>query len=430
MPFKNLLREQLRQILTRAFASLQIKNFRYFWCGQCVSLIGTWMQRTAQVWLVYTLTDSPLMVGLIGVCQFLPMLLFTLFAGVIVDHYPSKKIIVVWTQFLFMLQALAFTLLTYFDLIQYWHVFILSATFGVLQTFDMPARQSFFNELVGRQNIMNAISLNSTIVNIAKMIGPAIAGLIMVRFGMVVCFFLNFLSFLAVLTSLHYIHPEPQPVKPQVKERHLLPEMREGLKYIWSNEELKFNVLFMAAICTFAMNTEVVNPIFAKEVLQGDSSTYTALMSSVGVGALIAAVYMSARASRGVDKRLFILSMSLTCGLQLLLYLVTSPRLAMFCIAIIGFANLVFMNLANSVFQVNAAPEYRGRVMSVYAFLNQGSTPIGNFYAGALMEHYGGVSGFPGCGLAVVFCLSLLYFFQKDKVKNWLTNTQNAKRLT
>jgi MFS family permease len=430
MPLKNLLQDKLHQILCSAFASLQIKNFRYFWCGQCVSLVGTWMQRTAQVWLVYTLTDSPLMVGLIGVCQFLPMLLFTLFAGVIVDHYPSKKIIVVWTQFLFMLQALAFTLLTYFDLIQYWHVFILSATFGILQTFDMPARQSFFNELVGRQNIMNAISLNSTIVNIAKMIGPAIAGLVMVQFGMVVCFFLNFLSFLAVLTSLHYIHPEPQPPRPQSKERHILAEMKEGITYIWQNEELKFNVLFMAIICTFAMNTEVVNPVFAKEVLQGDSGTYTSLMSSVGVGALFAAVYMSARAAHGVDKRLFILSMSLTCGLQLLLYLVTSHQLAMLCIAIIGFANLVFMNLANSVFQVNAEPQYRGRVMSVYAFLNQGSTPIGNFYAGALMEHCGGVSGFPGCGLISVFFLGLLYLLKKDQVRTWLTNTQKVKRLS
>ena len=140
--------------LREIFSSLRYKNFRYFLCGQCISLIGTWMQRTAQIWLVYSITDSPFLVGMVGVCQFTPMLLFTLFAGVIVDRVASKRNLLLITQLLFMLQALALTLLTFFDLVTYQHIFLLSALFGIIQTFDMPTRQAFFSDLVGKQNIM------------------------------------------------------------------------------------------------------------------------------------------------------------------------------------------------------------------------------------------------------------------------------------
>jgi MFS family permease len=151
--------QRISGMLSTTFASLKYKNFRYFWIGQCISLTGTWMQRTAQVWLVYTLTKSPLLVGVLGACQFLPMLLFSLFAGVFVDRFPKKKILFL-TQTLFMLEAFTLTALAYSHIIQYWHVFILTALFGLAQTLEMPARQSFFIEMVGQKDVMNAISLN------------------------------------------------------------------------------------------------------------------------------------------------------------------------------------------------------------------------------------------------------------------------------
>ena len=413
---------QITKAFSLAFSSLQIKNFRYFWWGQCISLIGTWMQRTAQVWLVYSLTDSPFLVGLIGVCQFTPMLLFTLFAGVIVDHFPSKKVIIVWTQFLFMLQSLAFVLLTYFDLIQYWHVFILSATFGILQTFDMPARHSFFYELVGPEHIMNAVSLNSTIFNLARIIGPAIAGFMMVKYGMLACFVCNFLSFAAVLASLYFIKIAPQSPKKIVSDKNIMGEMQEGLRYIWDNNDLRINVFIMAIVCTFAYNVDVVTPVFAKEVLHGGGETYTTLLSFSGVGALAGAIFMSIRAVHGINKKLYLFSMALSACIQLLFYFIADFRLSILGIILLSFGNLTFLNMANAIFQVKTEAQYRGRVMSIYSFLNQGSTPIGNFYVGSVMQALGGAAGFPGCGLAIVICFGALLFWEGKKVKAWLLN--------
>ena len=405
---------------SQVFSSLQIKNFRYFWLGQCVSLIGTWMQRTAQVWLVYSLTDSPFLVGLIGVCQFTPMLLFTLFAGAIVDHFPSKKIIIVWTQLLFMLQALTFTLLTYFGLIEYWHVFILSAVFGILQTVEMPARQSFFYELVGPEHIMNAVSLNSTIFNLARIIGPAIAGFMMVQYGMLACFFCNFLSFGAVLFSLHFIHVE-QPMRKKVAAtKSIWGEMLDGLHYIWNNKDLKINVFIMGIVCTFAYNVDVVTPVFAREVLGGGGETYTMLLSASGVGALAGAVFMSVRAVHGVNKKLYLFSMTLSTIVLLSFYFISSYPLSMLGVAVLSFGNLTFLNMANAIFQMKTDAEHRGRVMSIYSFLNQGSTPIGNFYVGSIMEALGGSAGFPGCGIGIMVASGFLLCLTGKNVKRWI----------
>ena len=222
------------------------------------------MQRTAQIWLVYTLTKSPLLVGLLGVCQFLPMLLFSLLAGVYIDRFPKQKILLL-TQSVFMLQALILTALTYFNLVQYWHILILSAVFGLTQTVDMPARQSFFIEMVGKEDVMNAISLNSTIVNLAKIIGPAISGIIMIKYGPVFCFFLNGLSYIAVIWGLLKIKTPDLVV--QRTHRNVLQEIREGIQYIKSNAVLVYNVYIMAIVCTIAMNNDVLIPVFAKTVL-------------------------------------------------------------------------------------------------------------------------------------------------------------------
>jgi len=419
-----LLKNKLIPILQRVFSSLKHKEFRYFWFGQCISLIGTWMQRTAQVWLVYTMTNSPFLVGMVGVCQFTPILLFTLFAGALVDRF-SKRNILLMTQSALMIQAIVLTLLAYFDMLQYWHILLLSILLGLTQTFDMPARQSFFIELVGRGDIMNAVSLNSTIVNLAKIIGPALSGIVMVNFGTVYCFSINAISFFAVLLSLFYIEVSPQQV---IREKQkVIQEVKEGLCYIKQSKALMINIMFMAIICTFAMNNAVIIPVFAKSVLGLGAAAYTGLMSAAGIGAFIGAIFMAFRAEKGVEKRFFLFCLCATALLQVFMVFIADYNAAFLCIACIGFLNLAFMNMGNSIFQLNADGEHRGRVMSVYSFLNQGSTPVGNFYAGTAMEYLGGLWGFPLCGIAAVGLLGIVFVCERQEIFSWIHDNEKQE---
>lgn len=403
------------------FGALRYKGFRYFWLGQCVSLIGTWMQRTALVWLVYTITDSPFLVGLLGVCQFLPMFLFSLVSGVVVDRFPKKKILIA-TQFLFMLQAFTLAWLTFSGHAKYPYLLVLSILFGLLQTFDMPARQAFFQELVGRDRLMNAISLNSTIANLARIVGPAVSGLAMASLGTAMCFLINGFSFFAVLTSLFLIHPMKID-KPAVKMRHITRDIKEGIKYIGANNDLRWNCLFAAIACTFLMNNDVIIPVFAKEVLGGDAHTYTFLLSAAGIGALCGSLFMSMRADKGLSRKLLFKSLSFVMLMQLLLFFVSNFYIAFGVIVAMSFANLSFLNMSNSMFQLDSDTAHRGRVMSVYSFLNQGSTPIGNFCAGSMMERMGGVWGFGGGGLITLFFLFGVMVFKGKSFLRWYSGS-------
>jgi MFS family permease len=409
--------DKFHLLVQTMFSSLSSRDFRYLWIGQCIALVGAWMQRTALVWLVYELTDSPFMVGLIGVFQFTPMFLFTLPAGVIVDRVKSKRNLLLITNFFFMLQALIMTILTYSNQINYYHIFILSAMYGLLMTFDMPARQAYFPELVGVDKVMNAVSLNSTIFNLAKIIGPALAGIVMVEWGTSFCFLTNTITYFAVIIGLFMIHTPPKPHQPS--RQNIRQEMQEGLSYIWHNNTLKVNVLFMATIVTFSMNNDVVTPIFAKEILHRGSDAYSMLMSTTGLGAFLGAIYMSYRAVHGVNKKLFIASIFVMTGTQISLFFLRSYEYALLATMVIGFCIIVFLNMSNSIFQLTAEVKYRGRVMSVYSFLNGGSAPIGSFYAGSVMQSLGGAFGWPGCGLMALLLLGGAFFHYKTAFLRW-----------
>ncbi len=396
--------------------SLRYKNFRYFWIGQCVSLIGTWMQRTAQTWLVLQLTASPLLVGLLGVAQFVPIFLFALFAGVIADRFPKRNVILC-TQILFMLQAIAMTVLTFTGSIQYWHVLLLVFLYGVTQTFDMPARQAFFCEMVGKEDLMNAISLNSTIVNLAKIIGPVISGLVLAAFGFTVCFLINALSFIAVIGGLFLIRTEPQPTS--IARKNVLHEVKAGLSYIRQSEVLMTGVAIMAVISIFVMNTNVITPVYSEAVFGDDAILYTWLMAATGFGALLGALYMAYASKYGLRKRYLLYSGVATAILFIGTFFLRAYVVCLLLLIPIGFCSLVFMNTANALFQVNTPDAYRGRVMSVYAFINQGSHPIGNFFAGTVMEYFGGETGFLICGAAMLLFMVPLYFWRRDVIKSW-----------
>jgi MFS family permease len=401
---------KISAMLKKTFASLKYKNYRYFWFGQCISLVGTWMQRTAQIWLVYTLTKSPFLVGVLGVCQFLPILLFSLFVGVFIDRFPKKKILLL-TQTMFMLQAMVLAILTFSGIVRYWHVFILSAIFGLTQTVDMPARQSFFIEMVGREDLMNAISLNSTIVNLSKVIGPAISGVVIVKFGSAFCFLLNGLSYVAVLGGLVLITTGNLVIR--CAHRNVWREITEGIQYIKKSDVLINNVIAMAVVCTFAMNTDVIIPVFSKTVLGKGATGYTALMAAMGIGSLCAALYMANISKNGIIKKMLIIDALGISIFQIITSLMSVYWLCLILAGGIGFMNLTFLNTANSTFQLNSTDEYRGRVMSIYAFLSQGSAPIGNFFAGTIMEYCGGRAGFFLCGIATLLLIIPLIVRQK-----------------
>jgi MFS family permease len=400
------------------FRSLHYRNFRLFWFGQCISLTGTWVQRTAQTWLVYSVTNSPFKVGLVGVAQFLPMLVLSLFAGVVVDNVSKKKLLVL-TQVLFLAQAIAMTTLTGLGIIQYWHILLLSFLFGLTQTLDMPARQSFFIELVGPENVTNAISLNSTIVNLARIIGPALSGFLMAKVGVTTCFFINAVSFLPVIIGILMIHVKESaaPVRHHV---NMVPEIADGLRYIRQNRTLVLDALIMAVVCTFAFNNDVVIPVFAREYLGLGVNGYSGLLSMAGLGAFCAALVMAYRSSMGVSKRLLVFSGCAIGLLQLSTILTKQYPISMIQIMLIGFCNLIFLNTANSIFQVHSSNEYRGRVMSVYSFLNMGSTPVGNFLVGTVMEYAGGDSGYLFCGGATVLLLALIIIPAHKEIARWI----------
>lgn len=398
------------------FRSLKYRNFRLFWFGQCISLTGTWVQQTAQTWLVYSVTNSPFKVGLVGVAQFLPMLFLSLFAGVVVDHFSKKKLLVL-TQALFLAQAVAMTLLTYTHIIQYWHILLLSFLFGVTQTLDMPARQSFFIDLVGPENVTNAISLNSTIVNLARIIGPALSGVLMMKLGATACFLINSVSYIPVIIGIMMIRVnEKQSV---TYSRNMLPEISDGMRYIKKDKTLVADVLMMTVVCTFALNNDVIIPVFAHEYLGRGIDGYSSLLAAAGAGAFSAAILMAYRSSKGVNKRLLVIS-SVAIGLLQVSTGITNKYIFnLIVVALIGFCNLIFLNTANSIFQTNSSNEYRGRVMSVYSFLNLGSTPIGNFLAGAVMERTGGDSGYLFCGWTTLILLAVVFLITRREISKW-----------
>ncbi len=261
--------DQTKRSLNNPFLPLRHSNFRYYWIGMCISLIGTWMQNVAQPWLAYTLTKSAFLLGVVGAIQFMPVLLFSLFAGVLVDRFDKKKILI-FTQSASLVVTLILALLDFGGHIQYWHILVLAAALGFVNTLDMPARQSFVIQMVGKEDLMNAIALNSAVFNTARIVGPAIAGVVMGLVGVGVCFLANSISFAAVVISLFFIHPmkitgQDRPAQDNsLSIRHILAEIKEGIKYIYRRPILLDAVLLMAIIGTFAMNNNVLIPVFCR----------------------------------------------------------------------------------------------------------------------------------------------------------------------
>lgn len=386
------------------FPALQSKNFRYFWSTQCISLVGTWMQRTAQQWLVYTLTDSPFLLGVLGVFQFGPILLFSLFAGVYIDKFPKKKIIIV-TNTVLMLQSLVLAYLVFTNKVEYWHIIILATIMGFANTFDMPTRQAFVSELVDKKQLPNAVGLNSMIFNLARIIGPALSGVVISWLGIAMTFFVNTISFIPVLYVLSKIDAEP--IIRATRSSRIISEVRDGLRYIKHTPALIKSLSVMVIASTLALNFEVILPVFTKEVLLRDAGTYSVLLSCMGVGSLFGAGTTALRStapnSALVYKCACVLAVIITAAT-----FVTSYTMIMLTMVVFGYFAVLLTTSTNATLQLNSSDEYRGRVMSVYTLTLAGTTPVGNFIAGTITEYFGPNLGFGLCGavlLAVLFKL-------------------------
>jgi predicted MFS family arabinose efflux permease len=396
----------IRKNLTNNFPALKEKNFRYFWVGQCVSLLGTWIQRTAQQWLVYSLTKSPLLLGLLGVVQFTPMLLFSLFAGVFIDRFNKKKVLIA-TQSILMFLAFILSFLVWSGKVQYWHILVIAGIMGFVNTLDMPTRQSFIPELVENKSIVNAIGLNSSVVNVSRIVGPAIAGYVMVKFGPALCFFLNGISFIAVIIGIILIKPTHSYKRKQ--SGNIFSDVKDGLKYIKSNKVILAAVLSLFAVGTFSMNSDVIIPAFAKVVLHQEAAGYSILLSVMAVGSFIAAFTVATRARKGPSKKLLYGSSILVCLFQIGLLFTHSYLISSVILALVGFFTVAFTTSVNSTIQLNTSNDYRGRVMSVYTLAFNGTTPIGNIFAGAITERFGPNFGFFGCGfVALIFVVTVI----------------------
>jgi MFS family permease len=377
-------------------------------------MTGTWMQNIAQPWLAYTLTKSPFLLSLVGALQFTPVLLFSLFAGVIVDKLPKKKILM-FTQSASLLITLVLAILAWTGEIRYWQILITSAALGFVNTLDMPARQSFVIELVGKEDLMNAIALNSTVFNASRVIGPAIAGIVMAYAGVAVCFFANSISFGAVLVSLFFIKPmivgKGRLRSGERMFSNILPDIIKGLKYIRSQNVLLVSILILAVVGTFAPNFNVLVPVFATTILRQKEAGYGFLMSFMGAGSLIGALFI-AMLSRSGPKKFIVYIVPLIVGALLIwvgytnIYFLTAVALA-----ITGFFFVAFTSTINSSMQLGTTNEYRGRVMSIYSLVFAGSTPIGNLFAGSITDKFNARIGFAACGGIILLLMIPIYIY-------------------
>jgi len=360
------------------FSALYVRDFRLFWFGQIVSLSGTWMHSVAQSWLVYSLTKSPLHLGIIASLSSLPILLFTLFGGMIADKYPKRNILII-TQFLSIMPALAIAVLADKGIIAFWHIGIAAFFLGTVNAFDVPARQAFIAEVVDKADITNAIALNSVAFNGARIIGPIIAGLVIAMFGVPACFYLNAASFMPAIFALNKIKAKGTT---RTYQKGFIKGISDGWNFIIRERQIFYIMVMIAVLSLFGIPYIVLLPVFAGEVLNVGAKGLSLLVASAGAGSFIAAITIAFKGEvrkKEVYMPLFALIFSLSVlSVSFSKNLYASMVLLFFA----GLGIVSFLATANSFIQ-NAVPDFlRGRVMSVYTLMFLGLTPLGNSLIG------------------------------------------------
>ncbi|MGH2345392.1 MAG: MFS transporter [Chloroflexota bacterium] len=371
--------------LNRTFSSLAIRNYRLFWLGQLVSLSGTWMQTTAQAWLVLKLTNSPVAMGTVTVLQFLPVTLLTLFGGVLADRLP-KRTVIICTQSISAVQALLLAFLVLTSLIQVWQIYIVALVLGMVSALDNPTRQAFVVEMVGPEQLQNAIALNSSLFNAARIIGPALGGVVISTVWIGQAFLLNGLSFIPVLAGLILMRPEEFFIGARAARERVFKQLGDGLRYAANTPDVLLTLIAVGVLGTLGYNFTTILPLITKYVLHGGADVLGLLTSAMGVGSLASALAV-AGARRASLRRL----LGAAAIFSVLLILVGLSRLLPLTIVLLlmmGVMSIIFSAGANTRLQLSTPAHLRGRVMSLYFLLFAGTTPLGAAAVGLLAERW------------------------------------------
>ncbi|MBN1145452.1 MAG: MFS transporter, partial [Bacteroidales bacterium] len=410
--------------LSAVFSSLHSKNYRLYFIGQGISLIGTWMQNIALSWLVYRLTGSVFLLGLIGFTSQIPNFILAPFTGVLTDRYNRLKIMTI-AQVFFMLQALTMTLLVLFNLVEVWHIIVLSIVFGIISAFDAPARQSLVIDLVNDPtHLGNAIALNSALFNAARLVGPAIAGLTIAAVGEGICFLLNTLSFIAVIIALLMVKLPAR--KDKTTERDFSKSFNEGFLYTFRSVPIRTLIIILAVLSLFCFPFMVLLPAYAKEIMHGGSETLGFLMSGLGAGALTGALIMAGRKTVfGLGK---IISVNVVVLGASVAVVAVSTNLALSLLFLFfgGFSMILSLAAANTMLQTLADEDKRGRVMSFYAMALLGTMPIGNLLAGSVASGIG-LSGTMLIGGLVTVFSAIWFEFQRRSMRKSVRHIYMSK---
>src|SRR5213596_1556468 len=376
------------------FGALAHRNFRLFFIGQGISLVGTWMQNVGEGWLILTLTNSPFYVGLTAALSSLGVLLFSLYAGVIADRADKRRFII-FMQLAFMLEALTVAILVWTHVVAVWQVLLLATILGIASGFDIPMRQSFIVEMVGKDDLMNAIALNSSLFNGARVIGPAIAGFLIGAVGIAWCYFLNGLSYIAVITGLVLMRLPDNPRAP--KTTSAWTGFREVLAFLRSDRRVRTLMLLTATLT-----------VFARDVLHRGAAGYGALTSSIGIGAVIGALGVAFRSGRIRRRGRLMLVGGTAFGLLLILFAASRAlALSMVLLALAGCAMIVNNSIMNTLLQTTAPDHLRGRIMGFYSFVFVGLAPFGAFLFGLVAEHVGVPTTLAAGGVIVTITVAI-----------------------
>lgn len=374
----------------QGWRALRHRNYRLFYGGQLISLVGTWMMTVAQSWLVLQLTGNPFDLGVVAAVQFLPVLVLGLFGGVIADSLPKRRTLVA-TQGIAMILGLIMSALVISNTVQVWHVLVVAFLLGCRNAVDMPTRQAFVVEMVGREDISNAVALNSAMFNGARVIGPAVAGLTIGAFGVGPAFLIDALSYLAVIVALLVmrepdLHTRPSIARPQ-SVAAVVENLREGLGYVRRTKIVLIATVVIGLVSTFGMNFTVVIPPLVKTVLHSDATGYGFLMAATGVGSIISALTI---AFSGRTTPLVIgVGAALLGVAEIVMSTSGSFPIALVCMFLAGVGGIGMAATANTVIQLNVPDHLRGRVMSVYTTVFAGSTPFGGLLTGAIASTFG-----------------------------------------
>ncbi len=375
------------ELLRARFRALAHHNFRLFWSGQLVSLIGTWMQSVAQGWLMHRLTGSAFMLGLLGFAQFLPVMLLSLWAGVVADRMDKRRLILT-TQALALVQAALLATVVTLGVVQPWMVLCLAFAFGIVNSFDLPARQSFLVELVGKEDLPNAIALNSAAFNTARVLGPAVAGVVMAAAGEGACFWLNALSYLAVLAMLLRMDLAPF-VADEDAGKGALATLREGVAYALGTLPIRNLLLLLGVTAGLGFQYMVLLPVYARDILHAKEQAYGLMVAAFGLGSLLSAVVMTRQQNRWALRRNLLVGLgSAAVGMGVFAWSRALPlTLAMGFAA--GFGLILYVASTNTLLQLTTEDRFRGRIMSLYTFMFIGTAPIGALLSGGIAQRWG-----------------------------------------